>query len=510
MAKPAVQAKSRIFGQTHSDSSSSSEPDASAEEEAGPSSAGHARLCVLDFDCTLAVREVGPMPIKTMVDKAFGGVERVRMLDGLLRRLRERGVLLCICSYNSKENVVRALGAPGVDLLRHFVDDRVLGCDEVDDAAGSKCVGKSAAIRQLMATHGLAAAAPWQLIFVDDDIENIQEVTAAVPECTPLHVRFASKRERGLREEHCLALEEWAAAGPAAREAPACPPAATAASASSGTPIPCLGLGTHRLWGDDVRRAVRAALSAGVRHLDTACAYNNEADIGAELSDAVAGGRVRREDLFLVSKVGPKQHGYGAALAACATSLERLRTPYLDLLLVHWPGAAKTPPDDPANAERRRETWRALESLHARGLVRQIGTSNYQVAHLEELLAHAAVRPACNQLELHPLCQQRALAAFCEARGIALVAYSPLGVGALLDHPVVAAVAAECGATAAQTLLRWSLDHGHRVIPRSARAEHVVENAAAADVSPLTPEQRERIDRLDEDRHYCWDSTHVR
>ena len=535
-------------------------PVAAAEPVAGPSYAGpHARLCVLDFDCTLAVREVGPMPLKTMLDKAFGGAARVRMLDSLLHGLRKRGVLLCICSYNSRENVVRALGAPEVDLLRHFVDtelghppadasgcrlDRVLGCDEVDDAAGSKCVGKSAAIRQLMTMHGLVPAAPWQLIFVDDDLENIHEVTGAIPECTPLHVRFASKRERGLREEHCFAIEEWADQAPSwavdegARgpgdEAPACSAAPSAAASSSDesaaaracaapvqagrraaasagcTPIPCLGLGTHRLWGDDVRRAVRAALSAGVRHIDTACAYNNEAAIGAELADAVAGGRVSRADLFLVSKVGPKQHGFDAALAACAASLQRLRTPYLDLLLVHWPGAAKTLPGDAANAEKRRETWRALESLHARGLVRHIGTSNYQVEHLEELLSHAAVRPLCNQIELHPLCQQRALSSFCRARGIDLVAYSPLGVGALLEHPVVTAVAAECGATPAQTLLRWSLDHGHSAIPRSARAEHVLENAAAADAPPLAPEQLQRIDRLDEDRHYCWDSRQVR
>ena len=127
-----------------------------------------------------------------------------------------------------------------------------------------------------------------------------------------------------------------------------------------------------------------------------------------------------------------------------------------------------------------------------------------------ELLSHAAVRPLCNQIELHPLCQQRALSSFCRARGIDLVAYSPLGVGALLEHPVVTAVAAECGATPAQTLLRWSLDHGHSAIPRSARAEHVLENAAAADAPPLAPEQLERIDRLDEDRHYCWDSRQVR
>ena len=153
--------------------------------------------------------------------------------------------------------------------------------------------------------------------------------------------------------------------------------------------LPAVGLGTFRAQGPDAAGAVAAALSLGYRHIDTASIYKNEAEIGA----AVRASGLPRADLFLTSKVSPYQLGAAAAAQACADSLAALGTQYLDLMLVHWPAAARTPADSPLHAQLRRETWRALEAAHAVGQLRAIGVSNYEVRHLQELLEYAEVAP---------------------------------------------------------------------------------------------------------------------
>ncbi len=190
----------------------------------------------------------------------------------------------------------------------------------------------------------------------------------------------------------------------------------------------------------------------------------------------------------------------------------------IDLMLVHWPGVAKTPADSPVNAAARRQTWRVLEDFQRRGLVRAIGVSNFEVRHLEELLGYAEVAPAVNQVELHPRYQQRALRAFCEAHGIAVVAYSPFGCGALLGDPAVAAAAAAAGVTPAQALLLWGLHRGMAVLPKSTRPERIAEVAPpqlAAAEAPLGEAGLAcllaALDALGEDEpvKYCWDPSGI-
>jgi len=239
--------------------------------------------------------------------------------------------------------------------------------------------------------------------------------------------------------------------------------------------------------------------------VDTASAYRNEQDLGAELLG------VPRTRLFITSKVSPQEQGEAQATAAVHGMLERLSLDYLDAVLVHWPGAHKTQPTSPLNAQLRAGTWRALEALHRAGKVRSLGVSNYTSAHLAELLATCSVRPVVNQVELHPLLQQAELRRYCAAEGITVIAYSPLGAGVLLQHPDVLKVAQESGRTAAQVLLRWSVQHGLCCVVKSASPERVASNADVWDWE-LSAEHLARLDGM-EARHgskrFCWDPTGV-
>ncbi len=268
-------------------------------------------------------------------------------------------------------------------------------------------------------------------------------------------------------------------------------------------------VGTFRSQGSAVRAAVAAALAAtppsGVLHIDTASIYKNEADIAL----ALAG--VPRSRVFLTSKLSPYEQGYAAALAATDGILSRLGVSALDMLLIHWPGVSKAAAASPANAAARAETWRALEALHAAGRVRALGVSNYTEAHLAQLLAHAAVKPVVNQVECHPALQQRPLRAACAAAGVAVVAYSPLGTGALLAHPAVTAVAARARRTPAQVLLRWALQSGLCVIPKSTTPARVAENADVWGWA-LSEEDMAALDGVEAaggSQRFCWDPTGV-
>lgn len=234
---------------------------------------------------------------------------------------------------------------------------------------------------------------------------------------------------------------------------------------------------------------------------------------------------------FPVSQVSPYQMGTEAATAACEASLEALQCSSgdavpgsaagaapIDLMLIHWPGVAKTPADSPANAAARRQTWRVLESFHKRGLFRAIGVSNFEVRHIEELLAYAEVAPAVNQVELHPRYQQRALRDYCAQHGIAVVAYSPFGGGALLGDAAVAAAAAAAGVSPAQALLLWGLHRGAAVLPKSVRHERIAEAAPrqlAAAEAALGEAGLARLlaalDALGEEEpvKYCWDPSGI-
>jgi diketogulonate reductase-like aldo/keto reductase len=262
---------------------------------------------------------------------------------------------------------------------------------------------------------------------------------------------------------------------------------------NGGTAIPRFGLGVYQLPRRATEDAVRWALEAGYRHVDTAAMYGNEAEVGAALRRAVADGIVRREEVFVTTKLWNSEHGYDEALRAFDASAERLGLDYVDLFLLHWPVPG-----------RRLHSWRALERILADGRCRAIGVSNFMVRHLEELLARAKTPPAVNQIELHPWCQQREVVAFCEAHGIAIEAYSPLTKGLRLRDARLAAVARAVGRTPAQVLLRWSLQKGFVTIPKSAKRERILENAAIFDVA-LAADAMATLDGLNEERHVTWD-----
>jgi methylglyoxal/glyoxal reductase len=263
---------------------------------------------------------------------------------------------------------------------------------------------------------------------------------------------------------------------------------------NNGIAMPRLGLGVYQSGrGRATEDAVGWAIEAGYRHIDTAAMYGNEMEVGTVLRRAIAAGIVRREEVFVTTKLWNSDHGYDEALRAFEASHRRLGLDAIDLFLLHWPVAG-----------RRLQSWRALERILAEGRCRAIGVSNFMVHHLEELLSHAQVPPAANQIELHPWCQQREVVAFCERHDIAVIAYSPLTKGMRLADPRLTALASELRRSPAQVLLRWSLQKGFVTIPKSTRRERIAENAGLFDFS-LDEERMARLDACNAEDHVTWD-----
>jgi methylglyoxal/glyoxal reductase len=261
---------------------------------------------------------------------------------------------------------------------------------------------------------------------------------------------------------------------------------------SGGVGIPVLGLGVFQAAsGQETRRAVRWALDAGYRHLDTARIYGNEADVGAALCES----GVPREEVFVTTKLWNSDHGYDRAIRACGESIARLGLGYVDLYLVHWPVQGL-----------RLDTWRAMETLLGEGKCRAIGVSNYMVRHLEELLGRCRVAPAVNQVELSPFLYPQGLVQFCREKGIVLEAYSPLTKGMRLGHPAIVAAAKRAGRTPAQVLIRWALEHEFVVLPKSVTKARIEENARVFDFA-LGADEMRVLDGLDEGLHTGWDPT---
>lgn len=258
----------------------------------------------------------------------------------------------------------------------------------------------------------------------------------------------------------------------------------------SGGAIPIIGLGVWQTpSGEVTRAAVRAALRAGYRHVDTARIYGNEADVGTAIRES----DVPRADVFVTTKLWNADQGFDTALRAFDASAKRLGVDYVDLYLIHWPVPNK-----------RRDSWRALERLKAEGRARAIGVSNFMVSHLEELFASANERPAVNQIEIHPFLQHREVRALCAAQGIVVEAYSPLANGRRLDDKNVVAIAKRIGKSPAQVLIRWSIQHGLVVLPKSARERRIVENAAVFDFT-LDADAMRTLDGLEAGDATGWD-----
>lgn len=259
---------------------------------------------------------------------------------------------------------------------------------------------------------------------------------------------------------------------------------------ATGARIPLVGLGVYQSpHGKPTRDAVAAALEVGYRHVDTARIYGNEADVGA----AIRAGAVPRDQVFVTTKLWNDDHGYDQALRALDGSLQRLGLEWVDLYLIHWPVQGK-----------RRDSWRALERALGDGRARAIGVSNYLVPHLRELLGEAKVAPHVNQIELSPFLQRRDTCALCREHGIAVEAYSPLTQGLRLDHPAVVAAARAVGRTPAQVLLRWGIQHGFIVLPKSVHRERIAENAAVFDFT-LDDAAMAPLDALEEGLTMGWD-----
>ncbi|WP_407526834.1 aldo/keto reductase [Methylobacterium oryzisoli] len=252
---------------------------------------------------------------------------------------------------------------------------------------------------------------------------------------------------------------------------------------NDGRRIPQLGFGVWKLADETVPALVGVALEAGYRSIDTAAAYGNEVGVGR----AIAASGLPREDLFVTTKLWNDGHGFDAALRAFDASLQRLGLDHVDLYLVHWP----VPRQDAFV-----ETWRALMRLREEGRARSIGVSNFTVAQLTRLIDETGSSPSVNQIELHPGFQQSALRAFHAETGIVTEAWSPLGQGGALAHPVIAAIAAKHGRSPAQVVLRWHLDLGHVAIPKSATPDRIRENADLFGFH-LDPDDHARIAGLD-------------
>ncbi len=258
--------------------------------------------------------------------------------------------------------------------------------------------------------------------------------------------------------------------------------------------MPILGLGVYQSPpGRVTRNAVNFALRIGYRHVDTARIYGNEADVG----EAVRESGVPREDLFVTTKLWNSDQGYDSTLRACEASLKRLGLDYLDLYLVHFPV-----PDV------RKESWRAMETLLKKGRCRAIGVSNFTIRHLEELIEESHVIQSVNQVEFHPFLYQKELLKYCQNRGIQVEAYSPLARGERLKHPRIISLATKYSKTPAQLMIRWGIQHGLVVIPKSTREERIRENSQVFDFD-ISDDDMRSLDSLNEDLRLNWDPTNV-
>ena len=247
--------------------------------------------------------------------------------------------------------------------------------------------------------------------------------------------------------------------------------------------IPQFGLGVFQVPPEETAENVTRAIEAGYRHFDTAAAYGNEAEVG----QALRASGLDRSDVFLTTKCWNTDQGYDEATRALRASLDRLEMDHVDLYLIHWPAPGR---------DRYVDTWRAFIDAQAAGLARAIGVSNFQPDHLRRIVDETGVTPAVNQIELHPYLQQPGLRRDHAERGIVTEAWSPLAQGAVLDDPVITAIAEAHGKTPGQVVLRWHIQLGNVVFPKSVSPERIVQNIDIFDFE-LSADEMRRIEGLD-------------
>lgn len=290
---------------------------------------------------------------------------------------------------------------------------------------------------------------------------------------------------------------------------------------SNGDTMAMLGLGTWKSAPGEVYTAVKEAIRLGYRHIDCAAIYGNEHEVGRALAECFSDGTVKREELWITSKLWNDKHAQEDVIPALQKTLSDLRLDDLDLYLVHWPVALKKGVTFPRSGQDMLSldaaplsaTWKGMEDAVAKKLCRHIGVSNFGIRKLLDLSATAKIKPEVNQIELHPYLPQRELVETCVAQGVHVTAYSPLGspdrpaglkkadAPVLLEDPIITEIAKEKGITPAQVLLAWALARNTSVIPKSVNPERMRQNLAAASIT-LTDEDLLRIAGIDRNERY--------
>ena len=264
---------------------------------------------------------------------------------------------------------------------------------------------------------------------------------------------------------------------------------------NNGIQMPYFGLGVYQTGsGNPTQNAVKWALDAGYRLIDTAKMYGNEADVGT----AIRVSDIPRNEIFVTTKLWTNDHGYDNAMKAFNRSLERLNVEYIDLFLIHWPGSSK-----------RKKTWQALETLVKEKTCKAIGVSNYTIYHLNELFEYASVTPAVNQVEFNPFLYQKELLDYCNEHNIQLEAYSPLSKGRKLHDKKLQEIAKKYSKSTAQILIRWGLQHKIIVIPKSSNKERIEQNADVFDFD-ISDEDMKVLNSFNDNYRAAWDPTDIK
>ncbi len=257
---------------------------------------------------------------------------------------------------------------------------------------------------------------------------------------------------------------------------------------ANGVKMPWLGLGVFKVEdGETTTYSVSTAIKNGYRSIDTAAIYDNETGVGKGIAEGIAAAGIKREDLFITTKVWNDDLGYEETLQAFEVSLEKLGLDYLDLYLIHWPKEGKY-----------KDAWKAIEKLYKDGKIKAIGVSNFQIHHLEDLMKDAEIKPMINQIELHPRLTQKELISFSQKHSIQVEAWSPLMQGQLLDNEELQEIAAKYNKSVAQVIIRWDLQNNIITIPKSIKEHRIIENGNVFDFE-LTKEEMDQIDALNQD-----------
>ena len=263
---------------------------------------------------------------------------------------------------------------------------------------------------------------------------------------------------------------------------------------ANGNEIPQVGLGLWQVKDDaEFRTAFQAGIEAGYRHFDSAQAYGNEHLLGEEWQKV----GIKREDIFITTKIRVENITVGRTAQSFATSLKNLQTEYVDLVLLHFPVTIA-----------RKKAWKELEKIYTAGQARNIGVSNFTIKHLEEMKEYAEVMPAVNQVELHVFLQQPELIEYCRKHGIVVEAYSPLAHAKDMDEPVILQIAEKHNKSYAQVMLRWCVQKGLVVLPKSVTPERIQQNIAIFDFE-LDDADMAQLAQLDRVLRTCWDPTHI-